>query len=77
MTRPITREEALAYQARWKAVAEFEREELRSMTLDEKFRETERLYLMGKDFDDSEERERDEARLRARWKALREALGGM
>ncbi len=44
MSHPLTREEALAFQARWRAVNERQREELRLMTAEQKMRQLDVLF---------------------------------
>jgi len=43
MDRLLTREEALAFQARWRIVNERQREELRQMTVEQKMRQMDTL----------------------------------
>ena len=44
MASSITREDALAFQARWRAVNESQTQELRQMTVDQKMRQLDVLY---------------------------------
>ncbi len=44
MARSITREDALAFQARWRAVNERQTQELRQMTVEQKMRQLDVLF---------------------------------
>jgi hypothetical protein len=72
----MTREEAIQYRERWRVLAWREREELRAMSLDEKFRRTAALFASARAMGWTDEgRSADERFVRERWRRLREVLG--
>ena len=71
---PISQSEARAWMDRWKAVDEHSREELRRMTLEQKFAQLSSLMQSASLFDWPEsDREQDQAVI-DRWMLLRERL---
>ena len=72
MKRTMTKKAARQFVNRWKAVNDFERQELRNTDPAEKFRQLEALMQSAAAFGwDREDREATEA-VRARWRQLRE-----
>ena len=75
MIRPMTKRAARQFVRRWKAINDFERQELRSTPPAEKFRQLEALMhsaiALGWDDDDQQVT----LAVRKRWKRLRDAYG--
>jgi hypothetical protein len=72
MKRPMTKRAARQFVKRWKAINDFERQELRSTPPGEKFRQPEALMQSAAAFGwDGEERKTTEA-VRTRWRRLQE-----
>jgi hypothetical protein len=76
LSKPITTEEAQRYRERSRLVAQREREELRTMSIEDKFRQRAALFASAKAMGWADEgRDADVAFTRERWRLLREALG--
>lgn len=54
MNTTVTKQDLLDYRARWQMVADFEREELRSMTVNRKFRKLAALFGFGRSLSSAE-----------------------
>jgi hypothetical protein len=74
MDFPMRREDAAAWRARWDAVRRFEREELRAMSVEEKWRQFGALFAAAHELGMAEALEEEERTSRERWARLREAL---
>lgn len=68
----LDREQASAYRRRWEALSEFEREELRRMTLDEKLEALDRLSAFAKWAGRGKTPPEDDEPVPANWRKLRE-----
>jgi hypothetical protein len=71
MAEPITPEQAAAYVARWRLVAEFERDELRRTPPEVKLHQVEVLAEMAEALGWREALEADDGRVRDLWQRLR------
>ncbi len=71
MTRRMTRESMRAWMENWRAVNAREAEELRAMTLDEKFRQLEALMASVDAFGWREQLEEGVEEVRERWCRIR------
>lgn len=76
MSSPMSREDGERFRARWEAFARREREELRAMSPDDKFRLTAALFSSAQAFGWSEALAAEEEAVRARWMRIREVLRG-
>ena len=76
MQRPMTREEALASQARWRAVNEHQSEELRRSTPDQKIRQLDTLMRSVDAMGWRSALAEDDWREHELWNALRKKLHG-
>lgn len=76
MTSPMSKGDGDGFRARWEAFARREREELRAMSPEDKFRQTAALFASAQAFGWSEALASEEEAVRARWKRIREVLGG-
>ena len=73
MTRRMTKAEAKAWKARWEAVNEFEREELRRTTFDTKLRQLVALMQWGRTFGWHKCSAEGENEVRERWIRLKKS----
>ena len=73
--RKMTREEALAWKARWELVNAAEREELRTDSLEHKMRQLASLMASVEPLGWREALREGEEEVRARWVRLRKAYG--
>jgi hypothetical protein len=76
MKRRLSPQEAKAWQARWKLVNEFEKEELRRTPLDLKLQQFNTLLGWARQLGWEQELAREEAEVRERWIRLRKAYRG-
>ena len=68
----MTKEEGQAFKLRWKLVNDRITEEIRSLTVEEKFRQLCSLYRFAKKMDWFERMREGEEEIFARWQRLRE-----
>jgi hypothetical protein len=73
---PLDKKSAQAYKKRWELVAEAERQSLRTMSFDEKVRQTAALMASAKPMGWSDALAEGDEEVRQRWQKLREVLGG-
>jgi hypothetical protein len=73
---PITREEAVAYVERWRAVLEVEREELAKLTPEDRLRILEALARAARESGWVESLRAEDEIVRERWRRLKERLVG-
>ena len=71
----MTREEALAFQARWRLVSEAELEELRATSPETKLRQLAALMASVEPMGWTEALQAEEQEVRERWIRLRKAYG--
>jgi hypothetical protein len=64
--------DAKSYRERWKAVEEFEREELRSFSMETRLKQMITIWRMGVGLGFSFESDPSEMEVRARWTKLKE-----
>lgn len=76
MKTPITKKEARAFKARWRAVNRAELEELRGKTAGQKLTQLAALMSAMRHWGWVKDRAEDEQRVRDRWRRLREAFDG-
>jgi len=72
----LTREEALAFQARWRAVNAFQTGELRRMTPEDKLRQLDTLLRIADETGWRAALEEDDWRGHERWNELRKRFHG-
>jgi len=69
----ITKREALAFRKRWRIVNTFEKEELRALSVDEKFGQLAMLMALAKELGWAVTTDMEASMTRDRWNKLREA----
>lgn len=75
MSRPVTKEEMLAWKDRWELVNEVQGEEARRLSLEDRFRELASLMATARALNWSGSSEEEDAAARDRWLQLYKAHG--